>query len=70
MDMFQGKNNWLPGNLVHVHTHIHDHTQGREEEGTGRGGRGERKRKRIPDSLSIVGVYLKTVLQVAIETHK
>ena len=38
----------------------------------GRGGRGERqkKRERIPDSLSIVGVYLKTVLQVAIETHK
>ena len=31
MEVFQGKNNWLPWNLVHVHTHMHGHTQGMEE---------------------------------------
>lgn len=33
-------------------------------------GTGREERKIIAGSLSISGVYLKTVLQVAIETHK
>lgn len=56
---------------AYAYTHARPHPR------KGRGGnwkrrkrRKEKKKERIPDGLSIVGVYLKTVLQVAIETHK
>lgn len=51
---------------------MHGHTQGMEEVVNWEEEQEEEKgkEKRIADSLSISGVYLKRVLQVAIETHK
>ena len=52
---------------IHTRTNIYKGEGGR---GGGRGEKGKGKREGRANSLSIAGVYLKTVLQVAIESHK